>query len=139
MRADQLIGKLALREKPTRGDKSYMTDPVRIIRVENDRVYYMPAWLDGSSRRPNSYRGWLDGWKPFYLDGTRKVSLSCGSIRLEIEGICVEDAVDEIQALGDFDIITAGDMRVFADKFYGDSNEAVRKIKELVKLGWVWE
>ena len=42
MRADQLIGRLALREEPTYGDKSYMESPVRIVRVENGRVYYRP-------------------------------------------------------------------------------------------------
>ena len=139
MRADQLIGRLALRERPTNGDQSYTESPVEIVGVEDGLVYYRPAhWSETDS--PCSMIGWLDGWKPAKCGGKRTVCLMADRfIRLVINEADIEPAVDEIQSLGGFKITSAGYGMVVARKACLDGGEAIRKIKELVRLGWVWE
>jgi len=60
-------------------------------------------------------------------------------IRLVIKEADIEPAVNEIQSLGGFKITLAGYGMVVARKACLDGGEAIRKIKELVRLGWVWE
>ena len=139
MRADQLIGRLALRERPTNGDESYMERPVEIVGVEDGRVYYRPAYWSETDRLC-SMIGWLDGWKPANCGGKRTVCLMADRfIWLVINEADIEPAVDEIQSLGGFKITSAGYGMVVARKACLDGGEAIRKIKELVRLGWVWE
>lgn len=139
MRADQLIGRLALRERPTNGDESYMERPVEIVGVEDGRVYYRPEhWSE--TDEPCKMIGWLDGWKPANCGGKRTVCLMADRfIWLVIKEADIEPAVDEIQSLGGFKITSAGYGMVVARKACLDGGEAIRKIKELVRLGWVWE
>ena len=70
----------------------------------------------------------------------RRVSLDAGSVRLVIENQDVSVSVAEIEKVGKgkFRFISAGNEYVFADKFYDDTNEAIKFIKTLVPLGWMW-
>jgi len=70
----------------------------------------------------------------------RRVSLNAGSVRLIIENQDVSVSVTEIEKIGkgEFRFISAVNKYVFADKFYDDTNEAIKFIKTLVPLGWTW-
>ena len=70
----------------------------------------------------------------------RRVSLDAGSVRLIIENQDVSVSVAEIEKVGkgEFRFISAANKYVFADKFYDDTNEAIKFIKTLVPLGWTW-
>ena len=70
----------------------------------------------------------------------RRVSLDAGSVRLVIENQDVSVSVAEIEKVGkgEFHFISAVNKYVFADKFYDDTNDAIKCIKKLVSLGWTW-
>ena len=61
----------------------------------------------------------------------RRVSLDAGSVRLIIENQDVSVSVTEIEKIGngEFRFISAVNKYVFADKFYDDTNDAIKCIK----------
>ena len=68
MKATELIGKLAIRNKPTErfGDRSYMDEPLRIVHATDNHV--IVGFVDNFMHMsPTSILDddWIDGWEDF--------------------------------------------------------------------------